>query len=113
MFSLGLPTVSMAAISGLDFPWELVWRAADTLSIIGGGIIIAVRLIKSASILEIAVQQQQEEISGLKIEMSKVGDILIKMAVQNTRLERLEEDVRELRHGQGFILPVKTLDDKK
>ena len=33
----------------------------------------------------------------------KMGDVLTKVAVQDERLNRVEEDMRELRHGDGFV----------
>lgn len=34
----------------------------------------------------------------------RMGDVLTKVAVQDERLNRVEEDMRELRHGNGFVL---------
>jgi len=39
----------------------------------------------------------------MKIEIKKVGDVLIQMAVTDTRLTNAEQDIRELKHGQGFV----------
>jgi len=34
---------------------------------------------------------------------SQLTNILTKVAVQDTRIASIEEDIRELRHGRGFI----------
>ena len=35
----------------------------------------------------------------------RMGDVLTKVAVQDERLNRVEEDMRELRHGEGMVIP--------
>lgn len=46
----------------------------------------------------------KEDVSEMKQEIKKVGEVLIKMAVTDSRLTNLEDDVRELRHGKGFVV---------
>lgn len=48
--------------------------------------------------------------NAMQDEIKKLGDVLIKMAdmrgeirVIDTRLTSAEQDIRELRHGQGFV----------
>ena len=48
--------------------------------------------------------------AAIQSEIKKLGDVLIKMAdirgelkVMDTRLTACEQDVRELRHGEGFV----------
>lgn len=43
------------------------------------------------------------EVSEMQTEIKKIGDVLINQADQNRRIIHLEEDVRELRHGRGFV----------
>lgn len=43
------------------------------------------------------------DLVDMKQEIKKVGDVLIKMAVTDQRVTNLEQDVRELRHGDGFV----------
>ena len=39
----------------------------------------------------------------IKVEIKKVGEVLVKMAVTQTRLDNVEQDIRDLKHGRGFI----------
>ncbi len=52
----------------------------------------------------------KNDVSAIQFEIKKMGEILTKMAVAETRIDNcdtrltnIERDVRELRHGQGFI----------
>ena len=54
--------------------------------------------------------ETKESISGLQTEIKKIGDILVNQADQNRRIIHLEDDVRELRHGRGFIQGDKGID---
>lgn len=43
------------------------------------------------------------EVGEMQVEIKKISDVLINQADQNRRIIHLEEDVRELRHGRGFV----------
>lgn len=43
------------------------------------------------------------EVGEMQTEIKKITDILINQADQNRRIIHLEDDLRELRHGKGFI----------
>lgn len=43
------------------------------------------------------------EVGEMQVEIKKIGAVLINQADQNRRIIHLEEDVRELRHGRGFV----------
>lgn len=53
------------------------------------------------------VNNIKADMVDMKAEIKKVGDVLIKMAVTDTRLTNLEQDIRELKHGEGFVLPLR------
>lgn len=46
------------------------------------------------------LKEQQAVLNGA---FDKLGTILTQVAVQDTRISRIEEDVADLRHGRGFI----------
>ena len=52
------------------------------------------------------VMNLKNDMTDMKTEIKKVGDVLIKMAVTDTRLTNIEQDVRELKHGEGFVFPL-------
>jgi hypothetical protein len=43
------------------------------------------------------------EVGEMQLEIKKISDVLINQADQNRRIIHLEEDVRDLRHGRGFV----------
>ncbi len=52
----------------------------------------------------------KSEVEGMQIEIKKLGEILVAQAdirgeirVLGTRVTATEHDIRELRHGQGFV----------
>ncbi|SRR6266404_808585 len=45
----------------------------------------------------------KEQITGIQSEIKRLGEVLINQADQIRRIIRLEEDIRDLRHGRGFI----------
>jgi hypothetical protein len=43
------------------------------------------------------------EVGSMQTEIKKISEVLINQADQNRRIIHLEEDLRELRHGHGFV----------
>ena len=74
---------------------------------VGGAFVVAAGIVisrvRNDTSLNAAVATAITEISELKKEFKKFGEILINQADQNRRIIHLEEDVRELRHGRGFV----------
>jgi hypothetical protein len=73
-----------------------VGNLVEIASIIGGGILVMITLRSDVSTMK-------TEMKGIQDEVKKIGDVLITQADQNRRILHLEEDVRELRHGDGFV----------
>jgi hypothetical protein len=66
--------------------------------------VIFVSAIRSdVKILRVQMEAIKDNLKILNDSMTKVGDCLTTIAVQNNRLSNLEEDIRELKHGKGFI----------
>lgn len=65
-------------------------------SIIGGGLLVLVTLRSTVANL-------QTDVGDMKKEIKKVGDVLVQMAVTNTRLDNVEQDIRDLQHGRGYV----------
>jgi hypothetical protein len=56
------------------------------------------------------VKSLKRDFAGMQDEIKKLGEILINLAdirgeikVLNTRVAATEQDIRELRHGDGFV----------
>ena len=73
-----------------------IGNLVEIASIIGGGILVMVTLRGD-------VANMKAEVTEIQHEIKKIGDVLINQADQNRRLIHLEEDLREMRHGRGFI----------
>lgn len=67
------------------------------ISVIALGGLITVITLKNR------MSDMTNDIVDMKQELKKVGEVLIQMAVTDQRVTNLERDVRELRHGDGFI----------
>lgn len=65
-------------------------------AIVGGGFAVFITLKNSVANLK-------TDVDGIQTEIKKIGDVLITQADQNRRILHLEDDVRELRHGHGFV----------
>lgn len=75
-----------------------VGNIIEIISIIGGGIAVFVTL-------RATVGNLKEQVIGMQSEIKKLADVITRMAVTDIRLTNLEQDLRELRHGRGFIQP--------
>lgn len=91
---------------------DTILKGAEILSILGGGGMVAFRLGRTATKLQASLElqnmileQQSAEIVDLKLETKKIAGVLIQLAVYENRMDRLEEDLREMKHGRGFVNP--------
>lgn len=49
------------------------------------------------------VEQLSRDVAAIEMDIKGLSRSFTELAVVNNRLNRVEEDVRELRHGRGFI----------
>lgn len=89
---------------------DTILKVAEIVAILGGGWAIAYRGGKIITRVEESLktqnqilEQQSAEIVDLKEETKKIAGCLTSIAVQDNRINRLEEDVREMKHGKGFV----------
>jgi hypothetical protein len=61
-----------------------------------GGIWVLIKMNNSVNVLK-------TDVSGMQREIVKISDVLTKLAVADTRLTNIERDIRELKHGDGFV----------
>lgn len=84
-------------MSGIAIDYTItVGNMVEIASIVIGGL-YALATIKSN------VGMLKTEVGEMQVEIKKISDVLINQADQNRRIIHLEEDVRELRHGKGFV----------
>lgn len=79
-------------------------------AIIGGGLLVLITLKSDVKSLKEGAKNLKEDLRQMQAEIKKLGEILINLAdirgeirVLDTRVTATEQDIRELRHGQGFI----------
>ena len=79
------------SLFGVIDPTITVGNIIEISSILGGGLVVLVKLNNSVTLLKTDVSTMQEEIK-------KIGDVLTKLAVTENRLSNIETDIRELRN---------------
>lgn len=74
--------------------------------IVGPAVVATVFIIMIKSDVKILGVRMDGIIQNLKVinnSFDKLSDVLTKVAVQDNRINGIEEDIRELKHGKGFI----------
>lgn len=85
----------MSALPVIDYTIT-IGNIIEIGAIVGGGLLALVTMRNT-------VRNLKEDVTDMKTEIKKVGEVLIKMAVTQTRLDNVEQDIRDLKHGRGFI----------
>lgn len=80
-----------------------ILQVVTILSIVGGGGLVLIRVGAALKGFQQTAEGQAKEIAELKAEIKALGSIVTQQAVQSNRLDRLEADVREMKHLQGFV----------
>ena len=79
----------------------------DTLAVLAGGAYALIKISNKVdtkiALLHADFVTVKSDIIDMKADIKKVNDILIRMNAADVRIERAEMDIRELRHGRGFI----------
>ena len=65
--------------------------------------IFVVMIKADVKILKVQMDGIADNLKILNSAFTKLSDVLSQTAVQDNRISRVEEDVRELRRGRGFI----------
>lgn len=89
---------------GVTFEWTL--KFGDVLTLLGALVVAGSFLYRrggSETGVQVTLQQLAGDFANMQIEIKKISDVLINQADQNRRIIHLEEDVRDLRHGKGFV----------
>ena len=77
---------------------------------LGGMLVLAtlfIVMIKAdVRILKVQMNGIADNLKILNTAFTKLSEVLSQTAVQDNRISRAEEDIRELRHGRGFVQDV-------
>lgn len=69
----------------------------QTVVIVGGGIAVFWQM-------KGKVDNMASEMVDIKTDLKELNKVIVKMAVADNRLNNLEEDIRDLKKGKGYIL---------
>ena len=90
---------------------ETVLRILEIISILGGGGGVAFGIFRFILKMEAAIQalnaisqRQSSDIGDLKVEIKKLNDVLTSLAVQAERLNAMQHQIDDIRHGRGLVL---------
>lgn len=93
---------------------DLAFKAAEVLSIFGGGSFMLVKLGRAVERFEILGALQSKEIAELKTEVVTMRNVITQVALQNERLDQIskrinnqDETILLMRKGEGYIFPLR------
>ena len=75
----------------------------EICTIAGGGIIALATVRNSVFNLRSEIKNMKDDFVDMKKDIKALGEVMVKMAVTDQRLLGVEQDVRELKHGRGFV----------
>lgn len=92
---------------------ELIVKIIELITIVGGGGVFIFKMGRAVSKFEEVGRQQGTSLNELKIEVKSLATIMTKQALQDeritnmtTRLNMVDKNIDELRHGNGFVFPL-------
>lgn len=84
--------------------WSVnVGNILQIFAIIAGGIAVFVRISSDVRVIRHDIIALKEKQTTLNEAFVQLGLILTQVAVQDNRLQMMEKNIDELRHGQGYI----------
>lgn len=96
-------------------PTVSVGNLIQIVVIVMGGVSVFFALRSDVRVIRHDMNNLRERQDALSEAFKQLGDILAKVAVQDERLigwerriQSVERTIDELRHGQGFISPIRT-----
>lgn len=79
------------------------WILTNLSVVVQSAIFLAGSLIVYGA-LKNTVGNMKEELAEIKKDQRDLTKTVAQIAVQDARINRLEQDLRDLRHGRGFIV---------
>ncbi len=78
-------------------------QIAQIVGYLAAGIVFVIMIKSDVRVLKVQMDGMNENLKILNNSFDKLGSILTEVAVQDTRISRIEDDVKELKHGKGFV----------
>jgi len=69
---------------------------AEVATLLGGGLV-------AVGVMRNTVTHIKKRVDDMETELKEFSKALMQLAVQHNRLNNIEEDIRDLKHGRGFI----------
>lgn len=90
---------------------ELIFYSLNIIALVGGGIIILLRMGRMMGAFETIGAQQATEIGEMKQELKNLNALITTVAVQKAEMASMQQQISlltgwydELRHGRGYVL---------
>lgn len=80
-----------------------VGNLIEIASIIGGGGLVMVTMRSDIAVLKKEDESLKTNVKGIQDEIKQIGKVLIEQADQSRRILHIEEEMKDLRHGRGFV----------
>lgn len=89
--------------------WNVsVGNIIQILVIAGGGLWVFFTLRADVRIIKHDIGNMKQRQDDLSEAFTQLGNILTKVAVQDERLNQMSKTIDELRHGQGYVSPMRS-----
>lgn len=93
---------------GVSVGWTItLGEALTVLSVVGGALGMFFGVRADVRIVKHDLRSINDRVSNLADAFGTLGDILTKVAVQDTRIDRVEQDIRDLQRGEGMVIPLR------
>lgn len=83
-----------------------IFQVGQLIGMIVLATLFVVMIKADVKVLKVQMGGLSDNLSLLNNSFTKLSDVLSQSAVQDSRIARCEQDIRELRHGQGFVQDV-------
>lgn len=92
----------MTDLSFID-PHITVGTLLEIGTIVVGGVIALSKFATKFALFHADLTGVKTDMTDMKSEIKKVNELLASAREADRRITRLEDDLRELRHGEGFV----------
>lgn len=86
---------------------SIVVACVQVLAFVGGGLAVSYRIGQSMSRLDQYSEIHTRAIASLNDEMKVMRGLMTEVALQKRDIEQLRSWYDELRHGEGYVFPLK------
>lgn len=93
----------------LTFDWTInLGHLIQIGALVGAALYFSLVMRNDINVVRREVLYVEEKLEELGKAFAQLGNLLTQITVQETRMIMIEKCIDELRHGQGYIIPVKT-----